>query len=641
MHKLILNFLLFGIIVSCTPLNAQGKKEAKLPDLIPYRDGELWGYCNPEGVVMIKPRYKSAQFFHGNTAQVSMNTKRTWDNIGLINKKGEEIIAPECTSIDTLSAPGYYLVHYNYPEGNRERSPRDGKTALIDKKGIETFIPGFSNLKRLNRKLFSATMNESGRDYPYAAYALLGPDMKALSTTRYYSIGHFKNGYAGVYTAPEQDNDNRGRAERKGKYGYIDSNGREVIPANFHYLGTMTAGKCFIFQREDRRMGVMDITGKSTLLPAFDSIYEFSEERAIVEVRDKVNPRKKHFGFIDPHGKNITQVIYQLAHPFKNGMAWVVRNDKAGFIDKTGKEIIPPVYDEASDFRFGAAVVRSGTMWNIIDAGGKKLVPLSYVWARFESEDIISISIKEGTLYKWGFYKARQHVFVPPIYDYIISYFKNGLASISIDKKYGVIDTMGKVILTPQYKWANLEDTLPFGIVNLDEKQGVVNRKGEIIVPLKYVNIRITEFGFPRVLTKELERRKLEYSFINGAGKEILFPAGTEGGSEFIDGLCSVWKDGKCGYIDTNGVIVIPIIFDHCDFFHGGFAKVGKKIISSSTEEDDKMKYALIDRKGKLLTSYEYDEIHEEIDMDNGLVEVEVNGKEGYISTAGVEYFRH
>jgi hypothetical protein len=47
----------------------------KLPDLIPYRKGELWGYCDSTKRVVIEPRYKSVDLFSEGLARVIIDDK--------------------------------------------------------------------------------------------------------------------------------------------------------------------------------------------------------------------------------------------------------------------------------------------------------------------------------------------------------------------------------------------------------------------------------------------------------------------------------------------------------------------------------------------------------------------------------------
>lgn len=57
-----------------------------------------------------------------------------------------------------------------------------------------------------------------------------------------------------------------------------------------------------------------------------------------------VNANNK-FGYIDKTGKEITEVNYDFAADFSEGLAAVGREGKYGFIDATRKEIIPVQFE--------------------------------------------------------------------------------------------------------------------------------------------------------------------------------------------------------------------------------------------------------------------------------------------------------
>ncbi|HTF05419.1 MAG TPA: WG repeat-containing protein [Bacteroidia bacterium] len=44
---------------------------ARLPDRIPYRKGNLWGFCDSAKKILIEPRWKDVGYFSGNAAKVS------------------------------------------------------------------------------------------------------------------------------------------------------------------------------------------------------------------------------------------------------------------------------------------------------------------------------------------------------------------------------------------------------------------------------------------------------------------------------------------------------------------------------------------------------------------------------------------
>lgn len=67
------------------------------PNLIPYRSGELWGYCTPDKKIVFKPKYERVEWFQGGYAVVAGNCDKDCYDVydgewGLIDEKGNEIL---------------------------------------------------------------------------------------------------------------------------------------------------------------------------------------------------------------------------------------------------------------------------------------------------------------------------------------------------------------------------------------------------------------------------------------------------------------------------------------------------------------------------------------------------------------------
>jgi len=88
---------------------------------------------------------------------------------------------------------------------------------------------------------------------------------------------------------------------KNGKYGFVDKQGKEVIPYKYEYVGS------------------------------------FSEGLAKAKYNGK-------FGFIDEAGKVIIPFTHEYAVSFSEGLAIVHNNEKYGCIDKTGAAIIPIIH---------------------------------------------------------------------------------------------------------------------------------------------------------------------------------------------------------------------------------------------------------------------------------------------------------
>ena len=89
----------------------------------------------------------------------------------------------------------------------------------------------------------------------------------------------------------------------------------------------------------------------------------------------------------------------------------------------------------------------------------------------------------------------------------------------------------------------------------------------------------------------------------------------------FSEGLAAMWKNGKWGYIDKTGKVVIPYIYDGAYGFNEGLTRVQK---------DGKWGY--IDKTGKAVIAFTYDDAY---GFNDGLARVKKNGKWGYIDKTG------
>ncbi len=90
--------------------------------------------------------------------------------------------------------------------------------------------------------------------------------------------------------------------------------------------------------------------------------------------------------------------------------------------------------------------------------------------------------------------------------------------------------------------------------------------------------------------------------------------------SPLYDGLRFVREDGKCGYIDMDGNIVVPIEYDVLSAFSEGVAIIAKD-----------GKYGYVDHDGNILVPLEYEETVEFSRGGDGLAPVKKDGRWGYM----------
>lgn len=75
-------------------------------------------------------------------------------------------------------------------------------------------------------------------------------------------------------------------------------------------------------------------------------------------------------------------------------------------------------------------------------------------------------------------------IFIEPVYDEI-SYFKEGLACISKDGKYGYINENNDMAIEAKYDMA-FSFSEGYAVVERDSKMGYINKEGEEVIPLEF-----------------------------------------------------------------------------------------------------------------------------------------------------------
>ncbi|MBQ7020051.1 MAG: WG repeat-containing protein, partial [Bacteroidales bacterium] len=172
-----------------------------------------------------------------------------------------------------------------------------------------------------------------------------------------------------------------------------------------------------------------------------------------------------------------------------------------------------------------------------------------------------------------------REVIIPCKYDFISS-FREGMASIKMNGKYGYIDKSGREVIPCRY-----DDAYSFSegmaSIKMNGKYGYIDKSGREVVPCRY------DHAYP-----------------------------------FTEGMAIVKMNGKYGYIDKSGREVVPCRYDDASYLYEGFAKVR---ING--------KWGYIDRSGEVVPC-RYDDAS---DFCEGMARVEMNGKYGYIDISGRE----
>lgn len=211
---------------------------------------------------------------------------------------------------------------------------------------------------------------------------------------------------------------------------------------------------------------------------------------------------------------------YDAKGAFSDGLAAVSKNGKYGYIDRNGDLAIALDYDRGSEFRKGIATVSLNGKSGIIDKEGHILIPIQY---------------DDG-----GWPGSGATV------------LEDGLIKISKGGKQGLIERTGKVIMAAEYDMI-IEYSIPHNLASVfnDGEYYVTKLNGDIIT-----NVSFGEYGWesednPQLISEGMisVNKDGKWGFMNNRG-ELVIPYQYDWVSPFDNGLSQVWKDEKGSYID-------------------------------------------------------------------------------------------
>lgn len=165
----------------------------------------------------------------------------------------------------------------------------------------------------------------------------------------------------------------------------------------------------------------------------------------------------------------------------------------------------------------------------------------------------------------WGYATGDGTLAIAPRFERA-DRFVEGRALIRRDGRYGFIDTSGTAVIPPTYAAARpfSEGRAP---VRPDSLWGFVDRAGTMVVEPQF-----RWAGRPAVDSLSPAAPESLAPGPEASGPTLVPPVGSS--SYFSEGRARIRRDGRWGFIDRAGTVVIPPRFDRAWDFHDGLARV-------------------------------------------------------------------
>lgn len=271
----------------------------------------------------------------------------------------------------------------------------------------------------------------------------------------------------------------------KMRYGYINEDGKTVIPLTYEYSYEFSEGKAAVVI--NNKFGFINKQGQFLLTPKFDFLF-------VDESEDENEGESLFFPSLD-------------SSKFVNGLAPFLKviegNPKFGFITSNGEVRISTIYDRVDNFSENLArvgikytgkpinyriIANGGNLFGFIDEKGKEIIPVRYEFAESFSEGL-AVACIDG---KCGFIDQKGVEVIPLKYEWVYS-FKNGLAPVKNNEKYGFVNKNGEEIILPRFDGIS-HFALGVAFVEVNNKIGFINKTGREIVPIKYDSVWFAGF---------------------------------------------------------------------------------------------------------------------------------------------------
>jgi len=293
------------------------------------------------------------------------------------------------------------------------------------------------------------------------------------------------------------------KVKKDGKYGLIDLNGKQILPCEYENIKTLEGIENSLLITKEGKLGLVNNKGTIVVEPNFKT--------------------------------------------YKEGYITIDEKGRYGLISTTKKQLLENNYEEIEQ-------VYLQNHYLIKESGKLKLINSSGEILLEEGFDDIKSTTQRGIIFVkdnlYGEMSTTGEILIDAKYQYLKE-VKDGIYIAKQNEKYGIIDIYQDVKLPLEYTWITYNDKSDLYIAeNEDYKTSIINKDfqvkivgilSEINEENKYIRMRVDD----------------EYKYYNFKCEEKSNTDILKNNTLFLSK-----KDGKYGYIDKKGNVVIDYIYD-------------------------------------------------------------------------------
>ena len=421
-------------------------------------NGEKWGLIDKTGKEILKPDYE---------AMGDLNQKLIYilkgDKFGFINGKGEIIIKPQYNYIGMFNKQGICWVNEGGKYNKDNNEVTKGKFGIINESGRVTLPVEYEDVGNfpLSQDILSdKTKSVSGFPHtPNDVKMAMEPKghqnmmpMPESNLNYIYFTDKKSQGLADIQgniiipltkeqaILPPTDKMLRLAKIEKKKvlkaYYDLDTEVTVRIPNSETGIYGLFNHNLAIVTEKDGSISLIDKKGQK-VIKGITKVFDSSEGYRVVR-------RKNMFGAIDSTGTIIIPIEYtNMLTQVSNGRLGAQKGKDWFFVDTKGN-IVSEKYDRIGNYHNGYAAVCRNKQWGTIDLSNNIVVPLEWQGVAPVIDPQLIWVKKDNHFHLYD--STQKRLRITQTYDNA-SNFENGMAYAMTDKKWGIIDTNGNVLV--------------------------------------------------------------------------------------------------------------------------------------------------------------------------------------------------
>lgn len=429
------------------------------------------------------------------------------------------------------------------------------KYGVIDKDGNEVIAPSYQEMIVIPNKekdVFICTYDINDETGEYKTKALNRKNEEIF--TQYEQIEPIEN-------ADKNENiwyeENVLRVKKDGKYGLIDLNGKQLLNCEYEEIYALDGIENSLIIKKDGKVGLTNNNGSIIVEPNYKEV------------------------------KN-------LGETYKEGYITITEDGKYGVISTTKKQLLENNYEEVMQvYLSNYYLIKEAGSLKLIDSAGTKLLEQGF-------EDIKSVTSR-GIIYTvgglYGEMSTTGEVLIEPKYQ-DLKEPKEGIYIAKQNDLYGIIDNQESEKIPFEYTGITYNQEADIYIAedaeyntSIIDTQFNVKLKGilseinteksyirmRIDDEYKYYNFKLEEKPNTEILTENtlfLSKKDGKYGYVDKKGNVVVEYTYDDATEQNEYGYASVKKNGVWGSIDKEGKILVEPTYNLDDYFKIDF--IGK-----------------------------------------------------------------